>query len=99
MLPLSMTGIGEKLMVNRVSGNEEVRQHLSDLGFVPGTEVQVIQAQDGNVIVRVRDSRLAITRSMAGRILGDPVAAESKEPVKEKDCMFGKSPLFARVVG
>ena len=71
MLPLSMAGIGETMTISMVKGNSEVKKHLEDLGFVVGTEVQIIQSQSGNMIVNVKDSRLALTDSMAGKIMGE----------------------------
>ncbi len=69
MLPLSMAKIGDRVMVARVGGNAEVKKHLEDLGFVSGTEVSVVSAPgNGNVIIRVKDSTLAVTSKMAEKI-------------------------------
>jgi ferrous iron transport protein A len=69
MLPLSVMKIGERAMVARVGGNAEVKKHLEDLGFVAGTEVSVVSAPgNGNVIIRVKDSTLAVTSKMAEKI-------------------------------
>lgn len=73
MLPLSMANVGDKLMVARVGGNQETRKHLEDLGIVTGTEVSVISAPgSGNMIIRVRDSTLAVTSRMAEKIFVSP---------------------------
>lgn len=70
MLPLSMANAGEKVMVARIGGNQEVRKHLEDLGFTVGTEIKVVSAPGmGNVIVQVKDSRLAVTAEMAKKIM------------------------------
>lgn len=69
MLPLSLAKEGEDIMVVRVSGSEEVKKHLSDLGFIPGEKVQVISATGGgNLIVKLKESRLALTEKMAEKI-------------------------------
>jgi ferrous iron transport protein A len=69
MLPLSMAKIGDRVMVARVGGSAEVKKHLEDLGFVSGAEVSVVSAPgNGNVIIRVKDSTLAVTSKMAEKI-------------------------------
>ena len=70
MIPLAVANPGDKVNVVRVGGNEEGRQHLADLGFVPGAEVSVVSApEDGNVIVNLKGAKLAITSQMATRIM------------------------------
>jgi ferrous iron transport protein A len=70
MLPLSMAKAGEKVMVSRIGGTDEIRQHLQDLGFVVGSEVEIVSSPgNGNVIVKVKDSRLAITAKMAEKVM------------------------------
>jgi ferrous iron transport protein A len=70
MLPLSMAKSGERAMVSRIGGTDDVRQHLQDLGFVVGSEVEIVSASgNGNVIVKLRDSRLAITAKMAEKVM------------------------------
>ena len=69
MLPLSMSNAGEKGMVSRVGGSPETKKHLEDLGIVPGTEVRVVSAPGkGNLIIKVKDSTLAVTSKMAEKI-------------------------------
>ena len=68
-MPLTLAGMGEKSIIRRVGGNPEVRQHLSDLGFVAGAEVEVVSALAGNLIVNIKESRVAISREMAGKIM------------------------------
>lgn len=70
MIPLAMSKPGEKVKVLRVGGNDEGKQHLADLGFVPGAEVTVVSAPgDGNVIVNLKGAKLAITSQMATKIM------------------------------
>ncbi|WP_330365016.1 FeoA family protein [Oribacterium sp. NK2B42] len=72
MLPLSMVGAGGKHLISRVTGKEDMKQHLADLGFVPGEEVQVISdTGDGNIIVNIKETRLGITSQMASKIMVD----------------------------
>ena len=66
-MPLTLAGMGEKSIIRRVGGNPEVRQHLSDLGFVAGAEVEVVSSLAGNLIVNIKESRVAISREMAGK--------------------------------
>ncbi len=68
MIPLTMMKSGDRVVVGRIGGADEVKKHLEDLGFVVGTQVEIISAHDGDVIVKVRDSKLAITREMAAKI-------------------------------
>lgn len=70
MLPLSMVGAGGKHLIARVTGKEDMKQHLADLGFVPGEEVQVISdTGNGNIIVNIKETRLGITSQMASKIM------------------------------
>ena len=68
-MPLSMIREGEPGVIRRVSGKEETRRFLENLGFVPGGAVTVISRTGGNLIVNVKDSRVAIGSDMATRIL------------------------------
>lgn len=69
MMPLTIANVGETVIIKRITGNDEIRQHLAELGFVPDTEVKVISKISGNVIVQVKDSRIALDKSMAMRIM------------------------------
>ncbi|MCI8319994.1 MAG: ferrous iron transport protein A [Dorea sp.] len=69
MMPLSMVNIGEPMQIKRVGGKEEVRRFLENLGFVAGGVVTVVSDIGGNVIVNVRDSRIAIGKDMAKKII------------------------------
>lgn len=74
MIPLTMMKSGDTVLVQRISGNVDVRQHLADLGFVPGTELQIISQHSGDVIVNVRETHLAITKLMAEKVFVTPKA-------------------------
>ena len=69
VMPLSFANVGEENIVKKVGGKAEVRAHLENLGFVAGTAVTVITSLGGNIIVRVKGSRVAISREMAGKII------------------------------
>ena len=69
MTPLSMVNSGEKKQVIRVTGKDETRKFLANLGFVEGSEVTVVSVIAGNLIVNIKDTRVAIDRSMANRIM------------------------------
>ena len=69
MMPLIFAAAGETNTIRKVSGNPEVKKHLEDLGFVVGGEVTVVSAIGGNLIVNVKESRIAISREMAGKIM------------------------------
>lgn len=68
-MPLTMLNIGETGKIKRIGRNEETRRFLNNLGFVVGTEVSVVSAIGGNVIVNIKDSRVAINEDMAKRIM------------------------------
>lgn len=68
-MPLTMLNIGETGKIKRIGGNEETRRFLNNLGFVVGTEVSVVSAIGGNVIVNIKDSRVAINEDMVKRIM------------------------------
>lgn len=69
MMPLILADSGSENIVRKVGGTAEVRQHLADLGFNVGTPVTVVAAMGGNVIVKVKESRVAISREMAQKIM------------------------------
>ena len=68
-MPLTFAELGERNIVKRVGGNDEIKKHLADLGFVVGSEVSVVSSINGNVIVNVKESRVAISEEMARRIM------------------------------
>lgn len=70
MMPLAFAKTGDKVLVARIGGSEEGKKHLEDLGFVVGAQVDIISASgDGNIIVNLKESRLAITSQMASKIM------------------------------
>ena len=69
MMPLSLAAVGEEQTVLRIGGKPEVKKHLENLGFVSGSKVKVITMLSGNVIVQVKEARVAISREMAQKIL------------------------------
>ncbi|MBQ3079763.1 MAG: ferrous iron transport protein A [Clostridia bacterium] len=69
MMPLSMTAIGDVNIIRKITGRDEVRQHLAELGFVVGEEVRIVSELGGNMILSVKDSRIALDKSMAMRIM------------------------------
>ncbi len=68
-MPLSMVKAGEANVIRKVGGKEETKRFLENLGFVTGGEVTVISEIQGNLIVNVKDSRVAIGRDMANKII------------------------------
>ena len=68
-MPLTFADIGEELIVRKVSGKPEVKKHLENLGFNTGSRVSVVNAIGGNVIVKVKEARVAISREMAQKIM------------------------------
>ena len=69
MIPLTLAEVGEKNIIKKIGGKQEVKAHLENLGFVVGGAVTIINSIDGNVIVNVRESRIAISKEMAQKIM------------------------------
>lgn len=69
MMPLALANVGEVNTVKKIGGLPEVKKHLEDLGFVVGAIVTVVSTLGGNVIVNVKESRVAISREMAQKIM------------------------------
>lgn len=69
MMPLSFADLGQVNTVKKVGGKTETKKFLESLGFVPGSQVSVISKQGGNVIVNVKESRIAIGEDMARKIM------------------------------
>ena len=69
MMTLTMSKAGETVTIRKISGRDEVRQHLAELGFVVNCDVTVINEIAGNLIVQVKDSRIALDKTMANRIM------------------------------
>ncbi len=68
-MPLTLVKPGERSMIQKIGGKEEQRKFLETLGFVIGTNVTVVNQMNGNVIVNVKESRVAISKEMAGKIM------------------------------
>ena len=69
MIPLTFADIGSEQIIKKVGGNPEVKKHLEDLGFVAGGAVTLISQIGGNMIVKVKESRIAVSREMAQKIM------------------------------
>ena len=69
MMPLTLAAAGEENIIRKVGGNPEVKKHLEDLGFVAGDTVTVVSSLAGNVIVKVKESRVATSQEMAPKIM------------------------------
>ena len=69
MMPITMAGIGETCKIKKIGGNEETRRFLANLGFVNDAEISVVSAIGGNVIVNVKDARVAVNQDMASHIM------------------------------
>ena len=68
MMPLTVLGDGNEGIIKKIGGKPEVRKHLENLGFIVGDRVIVITEQNGNIIVKVKESRIAISKEMAMKI-------------------------------
>ena len=68
-MPLTMVGDGEEFLIKKISGKEEVRRFLEILGLVAGAQVSLVSKISGNVIVQIKDSRVAISKEMAQKII------------------------------
>lgn len=69
MMPLTMLDVGGKSIIQKITGKDEVRQHLAELGFVVGSEVSIVSEISGNMIVSIKNSRVALDKTMANRIM------------------------------
>lgn len=69
MMPLALANVGEENLILRVGGSPELRKHLEDLCFTPGGTATVVAAMGGNIIVKIKESRVAISEEMARKIM------------------------------
>lgn len=69
MMPLTMLNPGESASIVRVGGNEETKRFLENLGFVAGSEVKVISSNAGNIIAQIKESRVAVSKGIANKIM------------------------------
>lgn len=69
MMPLTFAEVGEEQMIQKVGGNPETRKFLESLGFVAGGSVTIVSSNGGNLIVNVKESRVAVSKEMATKIM------------------------------
>ncbi len=69
MMPLALANIGEENLIHKVGGSPEMKKHLEDLGFTAGGMVTVVASLGGNIIVKIKESRVAISEEMARKIM------------------------------
>ncbi len=69
MMPLALADIGEENIIKHIGGSPEIKKHLENLGFVVGGTVTIITSMAGNIIVNVKDTRVAINQEMARKIM------------------------------
>ena len=68
-MPLTMAKPGETVVIRKITGKDEVRQHLAELGFVVDSPVTVVSEISGNLTLQVKDSRIALDKTMANRAM------------------------------
>ena len=69
MMPITLANIGEELMIIKIGGSPETRRFLEGLGFVVGTDVRIVSETGGSVILNVKDSRVAVSKELAQKIM------------------------------
>ena len=69
MMPLMLADVGEENIIRRIGGSQEMKKHLEDMGFVVGGTISIVSEINGNLIVNVKDTRVAVSREMAGKIM------------------------------
>lgn len=69
MIPLTFANAGEKVIIKKIKGKDETRRFLGNLGFVEGGEIIIVSDNGGNLIVNVKNTRVAISREMANKII------------------------------
>lgn len=68
-MPLTMAGIGTEMQIKKINGSDETKRFLENLGFIIGGEIMVVSTINGNLIVKVKDSRVAVSKEMAMKII------------------------------
>ena len=68
-MPLTLCPVGEENIIKRIGGKDDVKRHLENLGFVAGSTVTVISEMGGNIIVNVKEARIAVSKEMAVKIM------------------------------
>ena len=69
MMPLLLANVGEENVIKKIGGSPDVKQHLENLGFVVGGNVTIVNTMGGNLIVNVKETRVAVSREMAQKIM------------------------------
>ncbi len=69
MMPLILADVGEKNVIKKIGGSPEIKKHLENLGFVVGGNVTIINTMGGNIIVNVKETRVAVSKEMAQKIM------------------------------
>ena len=69
MMPLNLADVGEPQILKKLGGSPEVKKHLEDMGFNVGGEISVVSTLNGNLIVKVKESRVAVSEELARRIM------------------------------
>ncbi len=69
MMPILVADRGEEQIVRKVGGSPDVKRHLENLGIVPGGNITLINVTEGNVIIKVKESRIALNKEMAMKIM------------------------------
>ena len=69
MMPLILANVGEENIIKKIGGSPDVKQHLENLGFVVGGSVKIVNTMGGNLIVNVKETRVAVSREMAQKIM------------------------------
>lgn len=69
MMPLILANVGEENIIKKIGGSPDVKQHLENLGFVVGGSVRIVNTMGGNLIVNVKETRVAVSREMAQKIM------------------------------
>ena len=69
MMPLTLAGRGEPVTIRKITGKDEVRRHLAELGLVVDSEVTVVNKLGGSLILQIKDSRVALDQNMANRVM------------------------------
>ena len=69
MMPLNLADVGEPQIIKKLGGSPEVKKHLEDMGFNVGGEISVVSTLSGNLIVKVKESRVAVSEELARRIM------------------------------
>lgn len=69
MMPLTLADVGEENVIKKIGGKQEVKNHLENLGFVVGGTVKIINTIGGNVIVNIKEARIAVSKEMAQKIM------------------------------